>query len=119
MKRLLFCLVALGLTQCGRDDEQINCDDLLPAGQESFTQIAQIITDLNDPRNCAQCHTASEPIYGIVLETRESAFFTFRDRMDRVYAKLASGEMPKEGLPWSADDLRLLRSWYCRGAFND
>jgi len=41
----------------------------------------------------------------------------FSHRPEKFYAVLASGIMPEEGTRWSDDDLKLLRSWYCTGAF--
>jgi hypothetical protein len=104
---------------CGRDNEQINCRDLLPASETHFSDLAAIITDENDPRSCAGCHSASTPLAYVNLGTPRAAYFTLRDRIDHIYAKVASGEMPRDGQSWDASDLRLLRSWYCRGALDD
>ncbi|MEZ0314041.1 MAG: hypothetical protein ACAI38_19890 [Myxococcota bacterium] len=118
MKHLVL-LAALAVCACGRDEDQINCDDLLPPEETSYRELALIITSEEDPRNCAQCHKGNEPARGLNLETPQSAYFTLRDRIDRVYANVATGEMPEDGLEWGDAELRLLRSWYCRGAFYD
>jgi hypothetical protein len=118
MRRIVF-LAALAICACGRDESLIDCDDLLPAEETSYRELALIITSEADPRNCAQCHQGDAPTYGLNLETPQSAYFTLRDRIDRVYANVATGEMPKDGLAWGDAELRLLRSWYCRGAFYD
>ena len=118
MKRLVL-LLALAVFGCGRDDDQIDCNDLLPAEETSYHALALIVTNEDDPRNCAQCHKGNQPVHGLNLETPQSAYFTLRDRIDRIYANVSSGEMPDDGLAWGDDELRLLRSWYCRGAFYD
>ncbi len=119
MRRLVLCVVLLGASSCGRDAEQLNCDDILPAEQTSYHELALIITNTQDPRNCSQCHNGDEPARGLNLETPQSAYFTLRDRIDRIYANVATGEMPEDGLTWGEPELRLLRSWYCRGALYD
>lgn len=118
MKRALL-LAAFALCGCGRDDAQIHCDDLLPPEQTSYHELALIITSTEDPRNCAQCHKGNEPARGLNLETPQAAYFALRDRIDRIYANVATGEMPDDGLEWGEAELRLLRSWYCRGALYD
>lgn len=108
---------------CGRDSQQTNCDNLLPAAETSYIALAQIVTDTNDARNCAACHYGSAPVAGLNLESAASSYFPLRDRFDTIYAQIASQDMPPleegDGTAWSEADLRLLRSWYCRGAFYD
>jgi hypothetical protein len=119
LKWLIAIGVGCGIAACGRDSEQISCRDLLPASKSHYAALAALVTDTDDPRNCAVCHNGSEPVYGLNLGTPRAAYFTLRDRIDRVYAKIASGEMPQDGASWGEGDLRLLRSWYCRGALDD
>ena len=120
MKRALaVSVLALVLIGCGRDPEQINCDDILPAEETSYHAVALLITDRRDPRSCSECHNGDSPMFGLNLETPQSAYFTLRDRIDRVYASVATGSMPEEGLEWGDEELRALRSWYCRGALYD
>jgi hypothetical protein len=120
MKQLvLYGLLVVALACCGRDENQINCDDLLPPEQTSYHALALIITDKHDDRNCAECHNGSSPMFGLDLETPQSTYFTLRDRIDRIYASVASGSMPDEGQTWGDEELQLMRSWYCRGAFYD
>jgi len=119
MKWLVAIAVIACAAACGRDNEQLNCRDLLPAEQTHFSDLAAIITDQNDDRSCGACHNASSPAFYLDLGTPRAAYFTLRDRIDRVYAQVASGEMPQDGQSWGGADLRLLRSWYCRGALDD
>ena len=104
---------------CGRSENQINCDDLLPAGQASYAAVAAIITNTDDDRNCAVCHNGADPLYNLNLGTPNAAYEDMVAQIDHIYGQIAGGNMPQDGQRWSEDDVRLLRSWYCEGAFRD
>lgn len=111
--------MVLGSAACGRSTNQINCDDLLPPGEASYAAVAAIVTNTDDPRNCAVCHNGADPLYNLNLGAPDAAFHDMVTQIDRIYGQIAGGEMPQDGEPWSEDDVRLLRSWYCEGAFRD
>ena len=112
-------LVSVGLTACGRSANQINCDDLLPAGEATYSAVAEIVTNTDDPRNCAVCHNGADPLYNLNLGTPDAAYEDMVTQIDYIYGQVAGGNMPRNGQQWSAADLRLLRSWYCDGALHD
>ena len=51
------------------------------------------------------------------LDDPKIVYDEFSHRPDKFYAVLASGVMPDQGTPCTADELKLFRSWYCNGAF--
>ena len=119
MTRRGVVVLALSLVACGRSANQINCKDLLPAGEATYSAVAAIVTSTDDPRNCAVCHNGSDPLYNLNLGSPEAAYEDMVTQIDYVYAQIASGQMPQHGQRWSDDDVRLLRSWYCEGALRD
>lgn len=117
---MLAPLLALwGVACSGPQSEQLSCEDVLPAGSADFTRIQELV--LQSPRRSgcrgASCHSASAQSGGIRLDEPKLIYDELSARPDLFYAVLASGEMPQRGRPWSSADLRVLRSWYCAGAF--
>ena len=55
----------------------------------------------------------------VSLDSSATVYDTLTNKMSLVYPELSSGRMPRDGLPWNADELRMLRTWYCNGAFYD
>ena len=115
----LSILAVAACVSCGRSANQINCDDLLPAGQASYMELATIVTSTDDERNCAVCHNGADPLYDLNLGTPAAAYEDMVSQIDYIYGSVAGGNMPKHGQRWSDDDVRLLRSWYCEGALRD
>jgi hypothetical protein len=107
---LAFAALVVG---CGNAHEKVTCDDVGPA---DFKAVAQLVTSAT-AKGCARCHNTRTPVYGYNFEGPAVSWDALVNRMDSVYAQLASGEMPKDGERWSEADLRVLRSWYCHGGF--
>ena len=103
----------------GPPSEQLSCDDVLPAGSVDFTSLQALVLRPPRGKGClgAPCHSASSQSGGIRLDQPELIYEEFSTRPDLFYAVLASNEMPRQGRPWSSQDLRAFRSWYCSGAF--
>jgi hypothetical protein len=97
--------------------ERLECDDVLPASSYDFTQIQALVQDREKGCQGSECHGADGQEVGIRLDEPALVYDEFSHRPEKFYAVLASGFMPDEGTRWSEDDLRLLRSWYCNGAF--
>jgi hypothetical protein len=97
--------------------ERLSCDDVLPAGRYDFSRIEALVRDPDKGCLGSECHTGASQEEGIRLDTADLVYDEFSHRPDKFYAVLAAGIMPDEGTPWSADDLKLFRSWYCEGAF--
>ena len=104
------------LASCGPDSERLRCEDLLPAGAATYSDVAALVVN-DSPKSCGGCHNTASPVYGLNFEGRAVAYDALTTKMHLIYPQVASGLMPKVGEPWSADDLRVLRSWYCDGAF--
>lgn len=73
-------------------------------------------------KGCAgsECHSARTPSKGLRYDTPGLVFDSITKRPLETYAQLVSGAMPIEeegGILWDENDLRLYRSWVCRGAF--
>lgn len=115
----LMLIVCVALASCGRSANQINCDNLLPAGEATYSAVAAIVTSTADPRNCAVCHNGADPLFNLNLATPNAAYEDMVTQIDRIYAQIAGGTMPKDGERWSEADVQLLRSWYCDGALHD
>ena len=97
--------------------ERLSCDDVLPAGTYDFSRIQALVQDPDKGCLASECHNAKTQEEGIRLDTEDLVYDEFSHRPEKFYAVLASGIMPDEGTRWSDDDLKLLRSWYCTGAF--
>lgn len=97
--------------------ERLSCDDVLPAGTYDFSQIEALVRDQDKGCLSSECHSAQTQEEGIRLDTEALVYDEFSHRPGKFYAVLAAGIMPDEGTPWSEDDLKLFRSWYCSGAF--
>lgn len=116
LRRLIGCGAVL-LAGCGGPAEEIlSCDDLLPATEAGYGVVASLVVDPG-PKSCSTCHNTETPIVGLNFEGPGVAYDALSTRMDLIYPQIASGEMPKAGAPWADDDLRIIRSWYCSGAF--
>jgi hypothetical protein len=98
------------------EQELITCDDI--GGAASFDAIAELMVEPG-AKSCAACHNTKTPVLGVNLETRALAYDALTTRFATIYLQIASGEMPEDGEPWSDEELRALRTWYCRGGFHD
>jgi hypothetical protein len=108
----LFCYYGCA----GDSSETVNCDNLLPAGQATFSDVTALMIN-SGSKGCSGCHTTASPVNGYNFEGPVVTYDALTTKMDRIYAQVASGEMPDDGDRWSDSDLRILRSWYCYGAF--
>jgi hypothetical protein len=97
--------------------ERLSCRDTLPPAEASFRSLAALVLDPLKGCTATGCHAADTQQQGVRLDQRALIYEEFATRPDDVYALLASGEMPEDGVRWSEADLRLFRSWYCAGAF--
>ncbi len=112
-------VACLGASGCGSDKaETLNCGELLPVEQASFTPLAELVT-VPGAKGCSNCHDTQTPIYGYNFEGPGVAYDALASKTDVIYAQVASGAMPKDGVAWDEADLQLLRSWYCHGATYD
>lgn len=99
------------------ESERLSCSDTLPPDQASFSSLAALVLDPLKGCTASGCHAADTQQHGVRLDQPELIYEEFATRSDDVYALLASGEMPEDGVRWDEDDLRLFRSWYCAGTF--
>jgi hypothetical protein len=99
------------------DSETLSCDDVLPAGEADFGDIVALVDDNQKGCTAAPCHSAESQTEGFRLDTSELVYDELSTRPEVFYSILAAGEMPEGGTRWSENDLALLRSWYCDGAF--
>jgi hypothetical protein len=102
-------------------EERVTCDDLLPPEQATFAALVELVTQETPDKGCsvAKCHGSEEAEFGYRFDERAAIFDALTTQIDVVYAQVASGEMPPEGRErWDENDLRLLRTWYCNGAFS-
>jgi hypothetical protein len=107
-----------GLASCYEPQAQrLSCDDVLPAGTYDFAQVQALVQDQQKGCQGDECHGGAGQEQGVRLDEPALVYDEFSHRPEKFYAVLASGFMPEEGTPWSDDDLKLLRSWYCNGAF--
>jgi hypothetical protein len=104
----------------GPESERLSCDDVLPAGAADFREI-QVLMTINQEgsKGCANepCHNANTQRRGLRLDTPELVYDEVSQRPELFYSILASGLMPQHGERWTDEDLKVLRSWYCDGAF--
>jgi|SRR5688572_13730528 len=102
------------------ESERLSCDDVLPAGTADFRQIqALMMLDQEGSKGCANepCHNANTQRKGLRLDTPELVYEEVSQRPELFYEILASGVMPEHGERWTEEELQVLRSWYCDGAF--
>jgi hypothetical protein len=98
------------------DDHALHCDDLLPVEQATYSAVVELVVKPS-AKSCGTCHHTDTPIGGYNFEGRAVAYDSLSTKMEIIYTQVASGEMPEMGERWDEADLRLLRSWYCHGAF--
>lgn len=116
LRRLIGCGAVL-VAACGGSAEDIlTCDDLLPATQAGYGAVVSLMVDPG-PKSCSTCHNTATPVFGLNFEGPGVAYDALSTRMELIYPQIATGGMPKVGEPWSDGDLRILRTWYCSGAF--
>ena len=99
------------------DSERLSCRGTLPPEPASFSSLTALVLDPLKGCTASGCHAADTQQHGVRLDQPELIYEEFAQHPDDVYALLASGQMPEDGVRWSEDDLRLFRSWYCEGAF--
>jgi uncharacterized membrane protein len=104
------------LAACGDAHEQMSCDDLLPASEATFSQLQALVTSRGKGCSSSDCHGSEEAAKGYRLDEPSLIYDEFTNRIDSVYAEVASGSMPEGGRRWSDADLQLVRTWYCNGA---
>jgi hypothetical protein len=97
--------------------ERLSCGDALPPAQARFSSLTALVLDPLKGCTASGCHAADTQQHGVRLDQPELIYEEFALRPEDVYALLASGEKPEDGVRWTDDDLRLFRSWYCNGAF--
>jgi hypothetical protein len=108
---VLLCTLA-GLMSCGgAEEERLTCHDILPEEASGFAEVSGLLM-----RYCGGCHHASSLVYGYDFGTPESVYRSVIYKSDIVYAQMATGEMPPDGPKLEDEQLRVFRSWYCRGA---
>ena len=100
----------------GDDAEVLHCRDLAPASEATFSAVSAIVTG-SSRKSCAPCHNTETPLWGLNFEGPAVAYDALTTKMHLIYPQVATGAMPEVGEAWSLADLRLLRSWYCRGGF--
>jgi hypothetical protein len=99
------------------ESERLSCRDTLPPAQASFSSLTALVLDPLKGCTASGCHAADTQQHGVRLDRAELIYEEFAVHPGEVYALIASGEMPEDGVRWTEDDLRLFRSWYCAGAF--
>jgi mono/diheme cytochrome c family protein len=110
-------IASVAIGACAADgDHALHCDDLLPDDDATYGAVAALVVDPG-PKSCGSCHNTDAPLGGYNFEGRAVSYDALTTKMEIIYTQVASGEMPETGQRWDDDDLRLLRSWYCRGAF--
>jgi hypothetical protein len=116
LKRVLrLALGAAMLAGCGSRTD-FHCNDLVAPEQATFTQVKALVVDQRAATSCSNCHYSDFPVKGLDFLDPGNAYDGLTRRRNVVYEQVASGEMPKDGPPWEADELQILRSWYCYGA---
>lgn len=99
------------------ESERLSCRDTLPPEQTSFSSLTALVLDPLKGCTASGCHAADTQQHGVRLDQPELIYEEFAVHPGDVYALLASGEMPEDGVRWTDDDLRVFRSWYCNGSF--
>jgi hypothetical protein len=99
------------------ESERVSCRDTLPPEQASFSALTALVLDPLKGCTPSGCHAADTQQHGLRLDQPQLIYEEFSTRSDDVYALLASGQMPEDGVRWTDEDLLLYRSWFCNGAF--
>ena len=81
-----------------------------------YSDVAPLLVE-SGPRGCSDCHNTETPINGYNFEGPGVTFEALTRKIEIIYPQIASGLMPQDGEPWDDVELRMLRSWYCDGAF--
>ena len=115
-------LVSLGfacssLACFGPKSERLSCDDVGGASAADFRVIQSLVLDPEKGCLAPQCHSGEGQPKGLRLDDPDLVYEEMSTRPDLFYAYLSSGEMPDKGTPWSDEDLKAFRTWYCNGAF--
>ena len=106
-------MVGLLMTAClGDDPDILSCDDVDGVEQADFAQVA---ADLQ--MWCQGCHNSDSPVYGYDFSSKTKAYESAVHRADRIYAQVATGQMPPGDVGWNETQLKAFRTWYCHGAF--
>lgn len=103
------------------EEQRLACDDVYPPGSFDYRALETLIAqdEIETSKGClaAPCHTAETQRGGVRLDTPDLVFEELSTRPELYYETLATGYMPHDGVPWSDEDLKIFRSWYCGGAF--
>jgi hypothetical protein len=115
-------LLALSTACVASEPQRLSCDDVYEASEVSFEDVLAIMRAEEEGgggKGCGggPCHRAGVQQNGVRLDTPELIYEEMSSRPDIFYAYLASGEMPLDEEPWSEEELKTFRSWYCAGAF--
>jgi hypothetical protein len=115
-------LLALALACVASEPHRLSCDDVYDASEVGFEDVLAIMRSEEEGgggKGCGggPCHRAEVQQNGVRLDTPELVYEEMSARPDVFYAYLASGEMPLDEEPWSEEELKIFRSWYCAGAF--
>lgn len=100
----------------GGEDAALHCRDLLPPAAAPFAAVFALVSEPGGP-GCVACHNTEVPLLGLNFEGPAVAHDALATKMHAIYPQLSSAAMPQDGEPWDDQKLRLLRSWYCHGAF--
>jgi hypothetical protein len=103
------------------EEQRLSCDDVYDPGNFDYRSLEALVLqdELETSKGCiaAPCHSAETQRAGIRLDTAKLIYDELSIRPELFYETLATGYMPHDGIPWSDDDLKIFRSWYCAGAF--
>ena len=114
-KKIFLLCLALMVSACADSSLTVQCNDILPPEQSSFTQVYTLFT--SGEQKCSSCHSASRPGNNYDLESKIGVYDALSTRFDIIYGQIASGNMPKDEDQWSSARLKVLESWYCNGGF--
>ena len=63
---MAFVLVQCSLAACGvTGDEVVHCEDLLPPGDATYSQVATLISTVGGAKSCSGCHNTRTPIFDV------------------------------------------------------
>ena len=113
--------IACGRGLTGLDDPAatLHCRDLGDPSEATFAALVALVAEPGGAKSCGGCHNARTPVGGYDLATRSGIYDALTSRTEIIYGQVASGAMPEVGEPWSEEDLRLLRTWWCHGELVD